>query len=38
MGLGGDADVLLIASEGATDPAIYQEIVGMTPDEVGETQ
>lgn len=34
--LGKDADVLLIASEGATDPSIYREIVGKTPEEVGE--
>ena len=37
LGLGPDADVLLIASEGATDPAIYAEIVGKMPEEVGET-
>ena len=36
MGLDRSADVLLIASEGATDPAIYAGIVGRTPDEVGE--
>jgi diaminopropionate ammonia-lyase len=35
-GLGPDADVLLIASEGATDPGIYTEIVGKTPEEVGD--
>lgn len=35
--LGADADVLLIASEGATDPAIYADIVGKTPEEVGES-
>ena len=34
--LGPDADVFLIASEGATDPAIFEDIVGMTPGEVGE--
>lgn len=36
IGLGPDSDVLLIASEGATDPAIYTEIVGKTPEEVGD--
>jgi len=35
--LGPDSDVLLIASEGATDPAIYTQIVGRTPEEVGES-
>ena len=37
LDLGPDADVLLIASEGATDPAIYTDIVGKTPEEVGES-
>ena len=32
--LGRDSDVLLIASEGATDPRIYAETVGSTPAEV----
>ena len=36
LALGPDADVLLIASEGATDPEIYTRIVGKTPEEVGE--
>lgn len=35
--LGPDADVLLIASEGATDPAIYAEIVGRPFESVGES-
>ena len=30
------SDVLLIASEGATDPDIYTRIVGRRPDDVGE--
>lgn len=34
--LGAEADVLLIASEGATDPEIYTQIVGKRPEEVGE--
>ncbi|MBN36210.1 MAG: diaminopropionate ammonia-lyase [Rhodospirillaceae bacterium] len=37
VGLGPDADVLLIASEGATDPSIYEEIIGKPADAVGET-
>lgn len=36
LGLGSDADVFLIASEGATDPAIFEEIVGVAPGDVGE--
>ncbi|MBC6439726.1 MAG: diaminopropionate ammonia-lyase [Rhodospirillales bacterium] len=36
LSLGPDADVLLIASEGATDPTIYTGIVGRTPEEIGE--
>jgi len=36
VGLGADADVLLIASEGATDPEIYREIVGKSAEDVGE--
>lgn len=35
--LGASSDVLLIVSEGATDPAIYREIVGRSHEEVGES-
>ncbi|MBM3518547.1 MAG: diaminopropionate ammonia-lyase, partial [Alphaproteobacteria bacterium] len=31
LGLGADARVLAIASEGATDPAIYRDLVGHAP-------
>lgn len=34
LGLGDNARVLCIGSEGATDPAIYRSIVGSTPAEV----
>jgi diaminopropionate ammonia-lyase len=34
LGLGPDSRVLLIGSEGDTDPTIYQEVVGMTALEV----
>ncbi len=36
LGLDAHARVLVIASEGATDPEIYHEVVGQTPDAVGE--
>jgi diaminopropionate ammonia-lyase len=35
LGLDGASRVLLIGSEGATDPAIWQRITGMAPDAVG---
>jgi diaminopropionate ammonia-lyase len=34
LGLDDDARVLLLNTEGATDPAAYREIVGRTPEEV----
>ncbi|MER6138715.1 diaminopropionate ammonia-lyase [Streptomyces sparsogenes] len=34
LGLDEHSRVLLIGGEGATDPAIYEQIVGRTPDEV----
>lgn len=34
LGLNRASDVLLVASEGATDPEIYTRIVGRRPDEV----
>ena len=34
LGLDGDSRVLIINSEGATDPGRYAELVGMAPDEV----
>ena len=34
LGLDADSRVLLIGSEGATDPAIYRKLVGKTPEEV----
>lgn len=34
LGLDGTARVLLVGTEGATDPEIYEEIVGRSPDEV----
>ena len=34
LGLGPDSRVLLIGSEGDTDPAIYKEVVGQTAEEV----
>jgi diaminopropionate ammonia-lyase len=36
LGLDETARVLVIASEGATDPDIYRDIVGRTPEAVGE--
>jgi diaminopropionate ammonia-lyase len=35
LGLTDDSRVLVIGSEGATDPVLYQRIVGRSPDEVG---
>ncbi|MDP6701740.1 MAG: pyridoxal-phosphate dependent enzyme, partial [Candidatus Latescibacteria bacterium] len=32
--LDGDSRVALVATEGATDPAVYREIVGRLPEEV----
>jgi diaminopropionate ammonia-lyase len=37
LGLADDSRVLVIGSEGATDPALYRRIVGRSPDEVGGT-
>ena len=34
LGLGADSRVLVIGSEGATDPALYEDIVGRKPEEV----
>ena len=34
LGLGADARVLVIGSEGATDAEIYRQVVGRTPEEV----
>ena len=34
LGLNQTSDVLLVVSEGATDPTIYSKIVGRRPDEV----
>ena len=36
VGLDASSDVLLIASEGATDPAIYSRIVGSRPEDITE--
>jgi diaminopropionate ammonia-lyase len=36
IGLDATSRVLLIASEGATDPDIYRKVVGKTPEAVGE--
>ncbi|MCH7943013.1 MAG: diaminopropionate ammonia-lyase [Proteobacteria bacterium] len=35
FGLDGESSVLVIGSEGATDPALYAEITGRTADRVG---
>lgn len=35
LGLGPDASVLVIGSEGATDPEIYERLVGRSADKVG---
>lgn len=34
IGLGPDARVLVIITEGATDPGLYREFVGMDPGQV----
>jgi len=34
IGLGRDARVFLINTEGATDPVLYQQLVGMAPGKV----
>jgi len=36
IGLGPDARVFLINTEGATDPALYETLVGLTPHQVAE--
>jgi diaminopropionate ammonia-lyase len=35
LGLDGKSRVLLFSTEGATDPALYQKLVGRSPDAVG---
>ena len=35
FGLDGESSVLVIGSEGATDPALYEEITGRPADQVG---
>jgi len=35
LALGPESRVLVIGSEGATDPAVYQQIVGRSPEAVG---
>ena len=35
FGLDGESSVLVIGSEGATDPALYEEITGLPADRVG---
>ena len=34
IGLDGNSRILLIGTEGATDPAIYRELVGRDPDQI----
>ncbi|WP_333921538.1 MULTISPECIES: hypothetical protein [unclassified Bradyrhizobium] len=34
IGLGPDAQVFLINTEGATDPRLYEELVGLSPGQV----
>lgn len=34
LGLGSKSQVLVFGTEGATDPVLYREIVGRTPEEV----
>jgi len=34
LGIGGDSRVLTIGSEGATDPALYEKLVGRSPEDV----
>jgi len=34
LGLDGSSTILIIGTEGATDPAIYEDIVGMSPADV----
>ena len=38
LGLDGDSRVLIINSEGATDPGRYAELVGMAPQEVAQAR
>ena len=35
LGIGAASRVLLIGSEGATDPALYEKLVGKKPELVG---
>ena len=32
LGIGADSRVMLIGSEGATDPALYEKLVGRKPE------
>ena len=34
LGLDSDSRVVIVATEGATDPEVYRQIVGSSPDEV----
>jgi diaminopropionate ammonia-lyase len=34
IGLGADARIFLVSTEGATDPKLYEELVGSAPDQV----
>ena len=34
LGLDSDSRVVIVATEGATDPEVYREIVGRSPEEV----
>ncbi|MGO3742178.1 diaminopropionate ammonia-lyase [Kerstersia sp.] len=36
LGLNADSRILLFGSEGATDPVLYEEIVGRKPEDIGE--
>ena len=34
LGLDSSSRVVVVATEGATDPSVYERIVGMTPEQV----
>ena len=34
LGMDGESRVVMVATEGATDPEVYRDIVGMSADEV----
>ena len=38
LGLDADSRVVIVATEGATDPEVYREIVGRSPEEVEEAE